>query len=74
MDEAGVTTVQKPERVVTRRGYKQVGFLTSGERGTLVTIACAVSAIGNSVPPFLFFYFSNGVLQRLFPERCTSRQ
>ena len=26
MDETGVTTVQKPDRVVARRGHKQVGF------------------------------------------------
>ncbi|XP_071945228.1 uncharacterized protein [Antedon mediterranea] len=55
MDETGVTTVQKPDKVVARRGYKQVGAITSAERGTLVTIACAVSAIGNSIPPFFVF-------------------
>lgn len=39
MDESGVTTVQKPDRLVARRGFKQVGSLTSGERGSLVTLA-----------------------------------
>ena len=29
--------------------------MTSGERGTLVTIACAVQALGNSIPPFFVF-------------------
>ncbi|CAM4572947.1 unnamed protein product [Leuciscus chuanchicus] len=32
MDETGVTTVQSPDRVVARRGVKQVGAMTSGER------------------------------------------
>lgn len=55
MDETGITTVQKPNRIVGRRGYKQVGRVTSQERGTLVTMALAVSATGNSVPPFFVF-------------------
>ncbi|CAM1331982.1 Uncharacterised protein r2_g4084 [Pycnogonum litorale] len=55
MDETGVTTVQKPDKVVARRGFKQVGAITSAERGTLVTVACAVSAIGNTIPPYFVF-------------------
>ncbi|RXN32660.1 tigger transposable element-derived 6-like protein [Labeo rohita] len=55
VDETGVTTVHKPDKVLARRGFKQVGSLTSAERGTLVTLACAVSAIGNSLPPYFNF-------------------
>ena len=55
IDETGITTVQKPTNVVARRGSKQVGAMTFGERGTLVTIACAVQALGNSIPPFFVF-------------------
>jgi len=55
MDETGVTTVQSPNRVVARRGYKQVGSIVSADRGTLVTMACAISAIGNNTPPFFVF-------------------
>jgi len=55
MDETGLTTVQNPNRVVARRGVKQLGKMTSGERGTLVTMALAVSATGNVVPPFFIF-------------------
>ena len=51
-DETGITTVQKPRRIVAKRGMKQVEFITSAERGTLVTVAFAVSAIGNSIPQF----------------------
>jgi len=54
-DETGLTTVQKPQRVVARKGFKQIGRATSGERGQLVTMAIAVSAGGNSIPPFFVF-------------------
>ncbi|KYM99643.1 hypothetical protein ALC62_09611 [Cyphomyrmex costatus] len=55
MDETGVFTVQKPNKIVARRGIKQIGRLSSAERGQLVTVACTVSATGNSVPPFFVF-------------------
>lgn len=55
MDETGVTTVQKPSKVVAPKGVKQVGAITSGERGTLVTVAVAVNGFGNSVPPLFIF-------------------
>lgn len=55
MDETGITTVQKPNKIVARRGFKQVGRITSAERGTLVTMAFVVSALGNSVPPYFIF-------------------
>ena len=54
-DEAGVTTVQRPDRVVGRKGRKQIGKITSQERGQLVTINLAVSALGNHIPPFFVF-------------------
>ena len=43
-DETGITTVQKPCRIVTKYGMKQVGFITSAECGTLVAVVFAVSA------------------------------
>jgi hypothetical protein len=55
MDETGVTTVQTPDRVIGRCGCKQIGRLVSAERGKLVTLALAVSATGNTVPPFFIF-------------------
>ncbi|KAI4818898.1 hypothetical protein KUCAC02_004189 [Chaenocephalus aceratus] len=33
MDETGVTTVQTPKQIVTEKGKKQVGSVTSAERG-----------------------------------------
>jgi len=55
IDETGVTTVQKPSKIIASKGMKQVGAATSGERGNLVTVVCAVSASGNSVPPLFVF-------------------
>ena len=54
-DETGCTTVQTPQNVVTQRGQKQVGSLTSGERGELVTVVYTVGASGNVVPPMFIF-------------------
>ena len=55
MDETGVTTVQTPERVIGRKRKKQIGAITSQERGVLLTCAVSVNATGNSVPSFFIF-------------------
>jgi len=55
VDETGLVTVQKPVKVIASRGARQVGRMTSAERGTLVTACCAVNAIGNAVPPLFVF-------------------
>lgn len=55
MDETGCTTVQKPKQVLARQGQKQVGSITSGERGELTTVVCTVSASGNHLPPMMIF-------------------
>lgn len=55
MDETGVTTVHTPEKIIATKGVRQIGAMTSGERGTLVTVAVAINALGNSVPPFFVF-------------------
>ena len=51
VDETGCTTVHKPAKVLATTGAKQVGAIVSAERGQLVTLCCAVNAVGNSVPP-----------------------
>lgn len=55
IDETGVTTVHKPGKVIANKGSKQVSKATSAERGQLVTMCAAISAIGTSLPPFLVF-------------------
>jgi hypothetical protein len=47
--------VQNPRDVVTAQGKKQVGSITSGERGELVTVVYTVSASGNVLPPMFIF-------------------
>ncbi|XP_042218820.1 uncharacterized protein LOC121864010 [Homarus americanus] len=47
VDETGITTVQtKPTKILGQRGKKQIGSLTSAERGVLATAVCCMSAGG----------------------------
>lgn len=55
MDESGLSTVQKPQRVFATKGRKQVGAITSAERGTHTTVVCSMNPIGSYVPPTLIF-------------------
>lgn len=55
LDETGTTTVQKPKKIIALKGSKQLNKVTSGERGTLVTSCCIVSATGSSLPPAMVF-------------------
>ena len=64
MDETGVTTVHKPDRIIGRRGTKQIGAITSAERGTLITVVGTISASGNSIP--LHFIFPRVKFQKDF--------
>lgn len=55
IDETGLTTVQRTQKVIASKGSKQVGQATSAERGSLVTVCCGINAIGNSIPPYFIF-------------------
>jgi len=55
IDESGLTVVHKPGKVLAQKGEKQVGKITSGEKGETMTIVCAMSATGIFVPPMLIF-------------------
>lgn len=52
----------KPHTTVAEKGTKQVGSVTSRERGEMIIVA--VNAIGNVLPPM--FYFSIKIIQILF--------
>jgi len=54
-DESGLTTVHVPRSIIAKKGAKQVGKMTSGEKGKTVTTVCCMSASGTFVPPFLIF-------------------
>jgi len=55
VDESGLTTVHTPRNIIAKKGAKQVGKMTSGERGKTVTTVCCMSAGGTFVPPMLIF-------------------
>lgn len=56
MDETGImTTTNKPPKVLSISGKKQVGIISSAERGQLTTIICCCNATGSFVPPFMIF-------------------
>lgn len=55
VDETALTTVQTPAKIYAPKGEKQVGSVTSAERGQLVTMIGGINAVGNSIPPFLIF-------------------
>lgn len=55
VDETGVSTVLKPNKIVAAKGKRNIGAMTSGERGTNVTVVTAVSACGNTVLPLFVF-------------------
>ncbi|KAJ4435306.1 hypothetical protein ANN_17916 [Periplaneta americana] len=55
-DETGLTVVQhKVNKVVSLKGKRQVGSVSSAERGSLVTAVTCMSAAGHFLPPLLVF-------------------
>ena len=55
MDEASITTVRKPDRIIGRHRTKQIRDITSAEQGTLNTVVGTISASGNSISPHFIF-------------------
>ena len=57
LDETGCKTVQDMAKVkvIAPKQEKQVGKVTSAERGTLVSLLCCVNACRNSIPPLFVF-------------------
>ena len=55
MDESGVNTVQSTQKVLALKGKKQVGSITSAERGVHCTIVCCMSSAGTFIPPGIIF-------------------
>lgn len=56
MDESGFSTVPtRMGKTISLQGMKRVGQIVSAERGSMITLAFAVSAAGNCLPPFYLF-------------------
>ena len=50
-----LTKINRHKVVLLCIYYVQVGALTSSERGQLVTLCCAINAIGQAIPPMFVF-------------------
>ena len=55
LNETGVSTVVKPGKILAENGVKQLGRISSAERGVTVTMCCCINAIGNSLQPVYIF-------------------
>lgn len=55
LDETSNFTVHKPSKILAPKNIKQLGSLTSAERGTNVTMLACINAVGQSVPPLFVF-------------------
>lgn len=55
MDESGLSTVQSTQKIIAMKGKKQVGAITSAERGVHCTVVCCMSSAGNFIPPAVIF-------------------
>lgn len=55
MDETSVSTAHRPPKVIADKTVKQVGQITSAERGIMCTMVGAVNAQGNFMPPMIIF-------------------
>lgn len=56
MDESGFTTVpKKSAKVVSTKGKRRCGAMTSGERGANTTFVCCMNGIGSFVPPMIIY-------------------
>ena len=54
-DETGLTVVHVPRKVLAKKGDKQVGHITSGQKGETVTMVGAVNAAGRYLAHMLIF-------------------
>lgn len=56
VDETGISTVAKSlNKIIATRGKKQVGSLSSAERGKMLTVEICMGADGSFMPPLFVF-------------------
>ena len=55
MDETEMSTVQRSQKIIAQKGVKQVGKISSAERGKTVTTICCINSSGFYVPPIFIF-------------------
>eukprot|EP00102_Acyrthosiphon_pisum_P013286 XP_008182808.1 PREDICTED: uncharacterized protein LOC103309352 [Acyrthosiphon pisum] len=54
-EATSITAVQAPSKIVATKGKKQIGAITSAERGVLVTMCLAINGTGNAIPLMFIF-------------------
>lgn len=59
VDESALSTVQRPQKILATKGRKQIGAITSAERGIHTTVVCCMNPIGIFIPPALIFARKN---------------
>lgn len=52
VDESGISTVHVPPKILATKGVKQVGAMTSGEKGNTVTMIAAINAGGGLISSY----------------------
>lgn len=56
MNETGLLTIiNKLPKILSVKGKKQLGIISSEERGQLTTVICCCNAAGAFIPPFIIF-------------------
>nr|XP_021186027.2 uncharacterized protein LOC110373173 [Helicoverpa armigera] len=56
MDETGIrSSTTRPPKILSTYGKRQVGLISSVERGVLTTVVCCCNAAGSFLPPFFIF-------------------
>ena len=56
IDESDLTTCHKPSKIITVKGAKQIGNVTSAERRQLAAMCVGFIALRNSIPSFIVFF------------------
>lgn len=59
VDETGFTTDPKPQKVLAEKGAKRVTQSIGGSGREQITVNCAVSASGKTLPPFVIYSGKN---------------
>ncbi|KAJ4442423.1 hypothetical protein ANN_04009 [Periplaneta americana] len=53
--ESGYTVVHKPPRIISQKGKRTVGALTSAEKGKTVSVLVCTNPAGHYIPPLFLF-------------------
>ena len=59
-----------PPKIFAPKNVKQIGAMTSAERGVNVTVIAGINAVGNAIPPLFVFphiHFKHHMLNRAPP-------